>query len=70
MLSKLLMHFLAALSVLIVVAGLAYVYVKPPESMRVNRDGVPYFTPPVVNPMTEEAIPVEQLVRHYRGGSQ
>jgi len=68
MIARLLMHFLVALSAMIVVAGLAYVYVKPPESMRVNRDGVPYFTPPVVNPMTGEAIPVEQLVKHYKGG--
>lgn len=68
MISKLLMHFIVALSAIVVVAGLAYVYVKPPESMRVNRDGVPYFTPPVANPMTGEAIPVEQLVKHYRGG--
>ena len=68
MISKLLMHFLVALSAIVVVAGLSYVYVKPPESMRANRDGVPYFTPPVANPMTGEAIPVEQLVKHYRGG--
>lgn len=68
MIPKLLMHFVVALSAIIVIAGLAYVYVKPPESMRANRDGVPYFTPPVVNPMTDEAIPVEALVIHYRGG--
>jgi len=68
MISKLLMHFLVAFSAIVVVAGLAYVYVKPPESMRVNRDGVPYYTPPVVNPMTGEAIAVEQLVQHYKGG--
>ncbi|MFZ3040790.1 MAG: hypothetical protein WA108_03195 [Thiobacillus sp.] len=67
MTSKLLMHFLVALSAIVVVAGLAYVYVKPPDSMRVDRDGVPYFTPPVANPMTGEAIPVERLVKHYRG---
>ncbi len=68
MISKLLMQFLVALSAIIVIAGLAYVYAKPPQSMRANRDGVPYYTPPVVNPMTGEAIPVEQLVKHYRGG--
>lgn len=68
MTARLLMHFLVALSAIIVVGGLAYVYVKPPESMRVNRDGVPYYTPPVVNPMTGEAIAVEQLVQHYKGG--
>ena len=66
--SRLMMHFLVVLSAIIVVAGLAYVYVKPPESMRVNRDGVPYYTPPAINPMTNAAIPVEQLVKHYKGG--
>lgn len=68
MIARLLMHFLVALSAIIVFAGLAYVYVRPPESMRVNRDGVPYYTPPVANPMTGEAIPVETLVTHYKGG--
>lgn len=66
--SRLMMHFLVVLSAIVVVAGLASVYVKPPESMRVNRDGVPYYTPPVINPMTNAAIPVEQLVKHYKGG--
>ncbi len=67
MISKLLMHFFVALSAIVVVAGLAYVYSKPPESMRVNRDGVPHFTPPAINPVTGEAIPIEQMVKHYRG---
>lgn len=68
MIAKLFMHFLVALSAIIIVAGLVYVYAKPPDSMRVNRDGMPYYTPPVVNPMTGESIQVEQLVNHYRGG--
>lgn len=67
MAARLLMRLLIALSLVAVVGGLAYVYMLPPESMRVTRDGVPYFTPPVAHPMTGEAIPVERLVRHYKG---
>jgi hypothetical protein len=67
MAARLLMRLLMALSVIAVVGGLAYVYIAPPESMRATRDGVPHFTPPVAHPMTGEAVPVERLVRHYKG---
>lgn len=66
MAARLLMRLFVALSVFAVVGGLAWVYIKPPESMRVNRDGVPYLSPPVVNPVTGQVIPLEQLVQHYK----
>jgi hypothetical protein len=49
------------------VAALVYVYAFPPESMRVSRNGVPHFTPPVVNPNTGEPMELDELIRHYRG---
>lgn len=70
MLPRLLMRLFIAASVAAVVGGLGYVYVKPPESMRVTRDGVPYFSPPVAHPATGEAIPLERLVQHYKGGGK
>jgi hypothetical protein len=36
--------------------------------MKVTKDGVPYFTPPVVHPVTGQPVPVETLVQHYKGG--
>jgi len=49
------------------VTGLLYVYLKPPQSMRVNRDGVEHFTPQVLHIETGEPIELGELVRHYRG---
>lgn len=49
------------------IAGLIYVYAFPPQSMRMTRERVPHFTPPVIHPETGEALDVRELVRHYRG---
>jgi len=67
---RLLMRVFIAASVVAVVGGLGYVYVKPPEGMRVTREGVPHLSPPVVHPATGEAIPLERLVQHYKGGGK
>ena len=70
MLARLFMRFLIAVSVIAVLGGLTFVYVKPPESMQVTRDGVPHFSPPVTHPVTGEAVPLERLVQHYKGGGR
>ncbi|MCB1892428.1 MAG: hypothetical protein KDF48_09430 [Rhodocyclaceae bacterium] len=70
MAARILMRFLIAVSVVAVLGGLAYVYVKPPQSMKVTRDGVPHLSPPVAHPVTGEAIPLERLVQHYKGGGR
>jgi hypothetical protein len=70
MAARLLMRFFIAVSVIAVLAGLTYVYVKPPQSMKVTRDGVPHLSPPVTHPVTGEAIPLERLVQHYKGGGR
>ncbi len=70
MTARLSMRLFIVLSMIAVVCGLAWVYIKPPESTRVTRDGVPYLTPPVAHPLTGEAIPLERLVQHYKGGGR
>lgn len=70
MLARLAMRLFVALSVLAVGGGLGYVYLWPPEGMRVSREGVPYFSPPVAHPVTGEPIPLEVLVNHYKGGGK
>lgn len=70
MAARLLMRLFVALSVIAVVGGLGWVYINPPESMRVTRDGVPYLSPPVAHPVTGEAIPLEHLVQHYKRGGR
>jgi hypothetical protein len=46
MLARLLMRLFIAVSVAAVLGGLTFVYVKPPESMKLTRDGVPLLSPP------------------------
>jgi len=64
------MRLFVAASAIAVVAGLAFVYVKPPEGLRVTREGVPLLSPPVTNPATGKAIPLDRLVRHFKGGGR
>ena len=56
-----------SLVAVISVASLVYVYVFPPASLQTDRDGVPHFTPPVAHPETGKAVPLGDLIRHYRG---
>ena len=51
------------------VLSLAYVIIAQPEYLRVSREGVPFFTPPVVHPETGEALEMDTLVEHYKRGS-
>ena len=65
--AKLFMHVYAGSALAITVAGLAAMLIAPPASTRVDRDGVSYFTPQVVDPATGQAVDMSVLVRHYRG---
>ncbi|MCC7327785.1 MAG: hypothetical protein IT521_13400 [Burkholderiales bacterium] len=68
MLTRLLMRLFVVASTISIVAGLAFVYIDPPQGMRVTPDGVPLLSPPVIHPATGEAIPLEELVRNFKGG--
>ena len=46
---------------------LVYVYSVPLESMQKNRAGAPHFSPEVIHPETNEPIPLDRLIRHFRG---
>lgn len=70
MFARQLMRLFIIVSTLTVLGGLAFVYVWPPQGMRVSRNGVPHLSPPVAHPVTGEAIPLEQLVQHYKGGGK
>lgn len=66
MLAGLLKLYVVAVT-MITVAGLFYVYIKPPPSMLTDRDGVAHFTPPVMHAETGEPVALGELMRHYRG---
>ena len=62
---------LAVLTIIVsimTVVSFAYIFWKQPESLRVSRDGVPFFTPAVVNPDTGKPISVNELVDHFKSG--
>lgn len=61
------MRIVVGLVALLSLGALIYVYAFPPPSMRVSRDGVPYFTPPTINPETGETLAIDRLVRHFKG---
>ena len=61
------MMVFSGLVLLITVLGIAYIFIAQPVYLRSDRDGVPYFTPEVENPVTNEAVDMGTLIRHYRG---
>ncbi len=61
------MMVFSGLVLLITVLGIAYIFIAQPAYLRSDRDGVPYFTPEVENPVTNEAVDMGTLIRHYRG---
>lgn len=68
--ARLLMRFYVALAAVACLIGTYKVYVHPPASMQVTRDGVPHFTPPVLDPQTGKAVTVDELVRRYKGAAR
>lgn len=64
--AKLFKIYVIAVSAISVV-GLLYVYIMPPQSMRVDREGVTHFTPPVAHAETGEPVALGDLIRHFRG---
>lgn len=61
------MRVFVTLVSLLSLGGTAWVYVAPPPSLRIDRDGVPHFMPPVIHPETGKSLPLGQLIRHYKG---
>jgi hypothetical protein len=65
---KLLMRLFVGIAAIISIGGYLWMTLAPPPGLKATRDGVPYLTPPVVHPISGEKIPIETLVRHYKGG--
>jgi len=65
---RLLMRLFVVIAAVLSVGGYLWMTLAPPEGLRVSRDGVPYFTPPVLHPVTGEAVPMANLIHHYKGG--
>ena len=65
--AKLYMHLYAWTALVVTVVGLSAMLIWPPLSTHMDRNGVRYFTPQVIDPVTGKAIDLSVLVRHYRG---
>jgi hypothetical protein len=65
--AKLYIHVYAYAALAVTVLGLAAMLIVPPASTHVDVNGVPYFTPKVIDPATGKAVDLSVLVRHYRG---
>lgn len=63
------MTFLALVGFAATVGSFVYLIAKPPAYLRATREGVPFFTPPVVNPVDGKPLSVNTLVRIYKGSA-
>ena len=61
------MAIYSTLIALIGFGGFIYILVTQPACLHASRDGVPYFTPQVINPMGGKPLDLNELVRHYKG---
>lgn len=59
--------FAAVIGVVSAVA-VVHVLIQPAERFAKSREGTPFFTPPVINPDTGEALDLDELIRHYKSG--
>ncbi len=58
---------LASLAGVMTIGTLVYMLVAQPASLHRTRDGVAYFTPPVISPIDGRALNVERLAAYYKG---
>ncbi|MEJ2625882.1 MAG: hypothetical protein P8Z80_15515 [Pseudolabrys sp.] len=65
--AKLYMHLYAGIALTVTVVGLAAMLIRPPHSTHVDRNGVAYYTPQVLDPATGKPVDLNVLIRHYRG---
>ncbi|MDA8363824.1 MAG: hypothetical protein M0Z84_08430 [Gammaproteobacteria bacterium] len=61
------MAFIALVGFAATIGSFVYLLAKPPAYLRATRDGVPFFTPPVINPVDGKPLSVNTLVRDYKG---
>ncbi len=63
------MMIIALVAITATVGAFVYLLARPPAYLRATRDWVPYFTPPVINPVDGKPLNVNTLVRDYKGAA-
>lgn len=64
------MMIITLLATVATAATFLYLVVRPPAYLRETRSGVPFFTPPVINPMNGKPLNPDMLARHYKGSGR
>lgn len=49
------------------IGSFTYILIEQPDYLRSDRDGVPFYTPQVINPEGGEPLSMGELIRHYKG---
>lgn len=60
---------LALLAAIMTIGTLIYMLVAPPGYLHRTRNGVPYFTPPVINPAGGKPLNINRLAGYYKGNT-
>lgn len=56
------------LTAILSVFCLVYILTASPDYLGKTSHGTPFFTPPLINPETGQAIELDELIRHYKFG--
>ena len=60
------LNVLVIFCTLLTVFSFVYILTAKPESLRISKDGVPFFTPKVINPDDGKSISVDELIQLYK----
>ncbi|WP_298135681.1 hypothetical protein [Acidiferrobacter sp.] len=58
---------LALLAGVMTIGTFIYILATPPAYLHRTRDGVAYFTPPVIDPVNGKPLNVDRLAQYYKG---
>ena len=64
--SNIQLKILAVFCTLLSIFSFIYIIWEQPESLRETREGVPFFTPQVINPDDGKPISIDELIQHYK----
>lgn len=57
----------SSLVALLSIGAITYIVIKHPRYLHADRDGVPYFTPQVIDPVTNKPVDMRTLIRNFKG---
>ncbi len=68
--SQMQMTVLAVLAVVITVASISYILIAKPAYLRASVYGVPFYSPQVINPVTNKPMDLNALSNYYMKGKK